>query len=269
MRILGIGHLLFGVALAGLAILSLIYGNFVPILAPFPASLPWPKIWAYGPGAILLAASLGLFFARTARASAIIIGACELAWTLACVPPVLLAPLNVGSWYGICEALAALAGTWILYVMLRRKDHAPAATVMTGERALRVARLLFGGACIEYGIAHFAYAAYTAKMVPVWFPDRMALVYLTGACNAAAGCALLLGILPRLAATLEAIMLTLFGILVWLPSFFTHPTPEWATPKHVQWSETFLNFVLAGAAWIVARSLRSSPWGFGPTAPDK
>src|SRR5471030_658832 len=50
MRISGFGHALFGVSLAGLAILSLVYGNFAPILEPFPAWVPWPKVWADGLG---------------------------------------------------------------------------------------------------------------------------------------------------------------------------------------------------------------------------
>jgi hypothetical protein len=63
-------------------------------------------------------------------------------------------------------------------------------------------------------------------------------------------------------------MLSLFGILVWLPSFFAQPVPEWASSTQVQWSETFLTYLLAASAWIVAASLRSTPWGFAPTVPD-
>jgi uncharacterized membrane protein YphA (DoxX/SURF4 family) len=92
----------------------------------------------------------------------------------------------------------------------------------------------------------------------------MGFVYLTGACHAAAGVGLIIGILPRLAATLEAIMLSLFGVLVWLPSFFAHHLPDWAAPAQNQWSETFVSFLLAAAAWIVAASLRNTPWGFAP-----
>ena len=267
MRISGLGHALFGISVAGLAILSLVYGNFAPIMEPFPASLPWREVWAYGSGAILLAASVGLFFARTALVSAIIIGAYESVWVAARVSPVLLKPLNVGSWYGFGEALGPLVGTWILYALIRRQHGASAVTVMTGDRALHVARILFGAACVEYGAAHFAYASYTAAMVPAWLPDRMGLVYLTGAGHAAAGLGLLFGVLPRLAATLEAIMMSLFGVLVWLPSFFAQPRPEWASSTQVRWSETFLTFLLAAAAWIVAASLRGNRWGFAQTLP--
>jgi len=267
MRISGFGHALFGIAVAGLAILSLVYGNFAPILEPFPPSLPWQEVWAYGSAAILLAASAGLFFARTALVSTIIIGLYASVWVVARARAVLFKPLIIGTWYGFGEALGPLIGAWILYAVLRRQYDAPAVTVMTGDRALHVARVLFGAACVVYGAAHFGYATFTATMVPAWFPGRMMLAYLTGVGHAAAGVGLLLGILPRLAATLEAIMMSLFGVLVWLPSFFAQPAPEWASSRQIQWSETFLTFLLAASAWIVAASLRSSPWSFARTVP--
>ncbi len=268
MRISGFGHALFGISVAGLAMLSLAYGNFAPLLEPSPALLPWSEVWAYGSGVILLAAGAGLFFARTAPASAVTIGLFETVWAVDRARPVLLKPMLVGSWYGFCEALGPLLGAWILYAVLRRKYGAPAATVMIGDRALRVARALFGAACLGYGAAHFAYATYTAKMVPAWFPARTELAYLTGAFHAAAGFGLLVGVLPRMAATLEAIMLSLFGVLVWLPSFFAQPVPEWASPTQIQWSETLVTFLLASSAWIVAGSLRGSPSGFAPVVPS-
>ncbi len=268
MRISGFGHALFGIAVAGLAILSLVYGDFAPIWEPFPASLPWREVWAYGLGAILLAASAGLFFDRSALASAIIIAAYESVWAVARARAVLLEPMIIRSWYGFGEALGPLLGAWILYAGLRRQYDAPAVPVMTGDRALHAARVLFGAACVAYGAAHFAYAAFTATMVPAWLPARTELAYLTGAAHAAAGLGLLVGVLPRLAATLEAIMMSLFGVLVWLPSFFAQPAPEWAPSRQIQWSETFVTFLLAASAWIVAASLRSTPRGFAPTVPD-
>jgi uncharacterized membrane protein len=268
MRVTGFGHALFGIAVAGLAILSLVYGSFAPIMEPFPALLPWREFWVYGSGAILLAASLGVFFARTALLGALIIGGYELVWAVARARALLLKPLIIGSWYGFGEALGPLLCAWILYAMLRRQYGAPAVTVMTGERALHVARVLFGAACVAFGAAHFAYAPLTASMVPAWLPGRTELVYLTGAGHAAAGLGLLVGVLPRLAATLEAIMMTLFGVLVWLPSFFAHPAPEWAPSAQIRWSETLLSFLLAASAWIVAASLRSTPWGFAPRVPE-
>jgi uncharacterized membrane protein YphA (DoxX/SURF4 family) len=96
-------------------------------------------------------------------------------------------------------------------------------------------------------------------MVPAWLPARLAFAYFTGLGHIAAGIGLVIWILPRLAATLEAIMMSLFALLVWVPSFFAQPRPEWATPPQNQWSELVVNLVLAAAAWLVAVSLRNRP----------
>ncbi len=269
MRISGFGHALFGIAVAGLAILSLFYGNFAPILEPFPASLPWRDFWAYGSAAILLAASAGLFFARTALVGAIIIGVYASVWAVARAHAILLKPLIVGTWYGLGEALGPLLGAWILYAVRRRQYDAPAVTVMTGDRAL-----LAGASSFRCGLRGRTAPRIspTQRLRRKWyrrgFPDRKGLAYLTGAGHAAAGLGLVVGVLPRLAATLEAIMMTLFGVLVWLPSFFAQPVPEWAPSMQIQWSETFLTFLLAASAWIVAASLRGTPWSFARTVPD-
>jgi uncharacterized membrane protein YphA (DoxX/SURF4 family) len=145
--------------------------------------------------------------------------------------------------------------------MLRRQSRG-SETSIAGERAVRVAQVLFGLTCVFYGSSHFVYADYTAGMVPAWLPNRLALAYLTGLGHLAAGVGIIVGILPRLAATLEAIMMSLFGLLVWVPSFFAQPRPQWATPPQNQWSELVVNLVLAASACIVAISLRNGPWGF-------
>ena len=99
-------------------------------------------------------------------------------------------------------------------------------------------------------------------MVPSWLPGPLGFAYFTGAGHVAAGIAVIVGILPRLAATLEAIMMSLFGLLVWMPSLFAQPTPKWATPPLNQWTEIAVNVLLAASAWIAADSLRNRPWGF-------
>ena len=134
---------------------------------------------------------------------------------------------------------------------------------IAGEGAMRPARILFGLTCVFYGWSHFVYADYTAGMVPTWLPGHLAFAYFTGAGHVAAGIAIVLAVLPRLAATLEAIMMSLFGLLVWVPSFFAQPRPAWATPPENQWSELVVNLLLAASAWIVAISLRNRAWAFG------
>ena len=260
MRVVGPGHGLFAIASASLAILSLSYGDFAPGQS-LPALIPWRETWVYATALLVLGASAGVCFSRTALPSALTIGAYLAVWALICAPPILSKPLSVDAWYGFCEALTSLVGAWILYSMLRwpsQESQMPIASA----RAVRTAQILFGLTCIFYGWSHFVYADYTASLVPTWLPGRLGFAYFTGLGHLAAGIGIAFGVLPRLAATLEAIMMSLFGLLVWVPSFFAQPRPEWAVSPQNQWSELVVNLVLAASACVVAASLRNRPWGF-------
>jgi uncharacterized membrane protein YphA (DoxX/SURF4 family) len=261
LSMVGFGRGLFAIALASAAILSLSYGDFVPLGQAVAAWIPWRENWIYGSAVLILAASGGLCFSRTALRSALTISGYQSVWTVICALPILSTPLSVGAWYGFCEPLTSLAGAWILYAMLRCQSRGSQIPI-AGARAERVAQVLFGLTCVFYGWSHFHYADYTAGMVPAWLPGRLGFAYFTGLGHIAAGVGITVGILPRLAATLEALMMSLFGLLVWVPSFFTQPPPDWATPPQNQWSELVVTLALAAAAWVIAGSLRNRPWGY-------
>jgi uncharacterized membrane protein YphA (DoxX/SURF4 family) len=261
MRIIGLGHGLFAIAAASLAILSLTYGG-----QSFPAWIPWRETWVDASALVVLAASTGLCFSRTALPSALTIGAYRAVLVVINVPPILAKPLSVVSWYGFCEALTSLLGAWVLYAMLRWQSRGSEMPIAS-ERAVRAARVLFGLTCVFYGWSHFAYADYTASMVPTWLPDGLGFAYFTGLGHIAAGIGIMIGILPRLAATLEAVMMSLFGLLVWVPSLWAQPRPTWVGTPQNQWSELLVTLLLAASAWIVADSLRNRRWGFASAAP--
>ena len=254
MRTIRVGQGLLAIGSVGLAIVTLTCGDFALLGQSLPAWLPWREAWVYGCALPVLAAGVGLCFPGTAIISALTIGAYHLVWAATCIPNILSNPLTVGAWYGFCEAMTSLVGAWILYALLRwpsRGSEMP----RTGWHAVRVAQVVFGLTCVFYGWSHFVYAQYTASMVPVWLPNRLGLAYVTGLGHIAAGIGIAVGILPRLAASLEATMMSLFGLLVWVPSFFTQPRPQWATSPQSQWSELVLNLLLAASAWIVSASV--------------
>jgi uncharacterized membrane protein YphA (DoxX/SURF4 family) len=267
MRVIGIGHGLIAIASASLAILIFAYGDFAPMGQSLPAWIPWRETCIYGSALLVLGASVGICFSLTALASALTIGAYQTVWAVICAPPIFSQPLSIGAWYGLCEALTSLAGSWILYALLRWQSQG-SEMPLASERAVRAAQILFGLACVFCGCSHFAYADYTAGTVPAWLPGQLGFAYLTGLGHLAAGIGIVAGLLPRLAATLEAIMMSLFGLLVWVPSFFARPRPEWATPPQNQWSELVVNLMLAASAWIVVASLRNRPWGLASRLPS-
>jgi hypothetical protein len=78
--------------------------------------------------------------------------------------------------------------------------------------------------------------------------------YLTGAGSLAAAAGMLFGITPRLATNLEAAMLWIITLLVWVPRVA-------ATPKdQANWTEFFISCAIATGVWLVADTYRSVPW---------
>jgi uncharacterized membrane protein len=253
-RDISLGHALFAAAMAGLGILGLIYGDFALQWQPVPPDLPGRQALAYLSGAIMLVGGTGLLVKPIAGRCALGLSLYLLIfWVSPQALKVVPAALSVGAWLGFCETLAAAIGGWILWSTLRR----PA--VETGGRfgELEMARRLFGIACLVFGLSHFEYAAFTAGMIPPWLPLRVGLAYATGAGHAAAGLAILVGIRPRLAATLEAAMMSAFVVLVHIPSLWT--VPDWAPTARIEWTALFWSSALAGSAWIVAHSFRGRP----------
>jgi uncharacterized membrane protein YphA (DoxX/SURF4 family) len=256
MRTILIGRGLLAIASAAVAILT-VYGGASALLGEsLPHWLPWRDVWVYGCALALLASSVGLCFGRSAMVSALVIAAYYLLWALTCIPTVMKAPLSVLAWYGFCEAVTSLVGPWILYILIERRSSG-----LTGAdlRAVRVAQVLFGLTCIFYGGSHFAFAQYTAGMVPGWLPGRLEWAYLTGLGHIAAGLGIAVGVVPRLAALLEAAMMSLFGLLVWVPSFFMQPRPAWAGSPQGQWSELVVTLLLATSGWIVYSTIAGLP----------
>lgn len=255
-RTVGSGHILFALGTAGTAVLSLIYGDFALQWQPFPDWIPGRAALAYASGVVVLAASVGVFFRRTAVTCALVLSVYQLIWVLTRGAGVIPAPASVGSWLSVCESLTATIGGWILLASLVRRTGSPDFSFLASARAMRTARILFGLCCLVFGLSHFTYASFTADMIPRWLPERLWLAYLTGAGHMAAGLALVLAIAARLAATLEALMLSSFVVLVHIPSIGASPALDWAPTPRVQWTALSIACTLAGAAWLISASLR-------------
>jgi uncharacterized membrane protein len=262
MRVIGPGHLLFAMGMAGLGFLSLISGDFAYTWQPVPHWFPWREYLAYASGVLLLAGGIGMLVKRTAAHFALAMTIYMLSWVLVLqAPRVAAAPANVGAWLGLCENLVLMSGCWILFASLVGREDRSSIPFAAGSGGTRVARFLFGVSCLVLGLSHFAYTQETASMVPAWLPARVSFAYLTGVGHFAAGAGILLAILPRLAATLEAAMISSFVLLIHIPGAASAPT------SRLQWTMVFVASALAGSAWAIAGSLKGSPWGFVRRSP--
>ncbi len=181
MRVIGAGHLLFALGLAGLGVLSLVSGDFALNWQPVPAWVPWRETLAYASGILLLAGGIGMLVERTAAPCALVMATYMLSWVLVLqVPRAAAAPGNVGMWLGVSESTVLMTGGWMVFASLARPADQLRMRFVTGSGGARVARLLFGAACLVLGLSHFVYADGTASMVPALAPRPDGLCVLDG-----------------------------------------------------------------------------------------
>jgi uncharacterized membrane protein len=255
MRIASVGHAVFAAVLVALGIQGLMKGDFTSVWQPVPKGIVGREALVYLCAVVSLACGAGLLVRRAApHAARVLLGLLLLWIVLFRLSPIARKPGSILTWDGCAETMAITAAAWALYAWLASDWDAKHLRFATGGRGMRIARVLFGLALIPMGLAHFAYIHETASLVPAWIPAHLAWAYFTGGAFLAAAAAVLSGVFGRLAATLAAIQIGGFTLLVWVPIVAA------GTKDAFQWSEFAISSALTAAAWVVADSYRGIRW---------
>jgi uncharacterized membrane protein len=236
----------------GLGIDGLCYGDFASVWRGTPAWIPaYTHIpIAYAAAVLMLLGGIGLLFERASAIAARVLFFYLVVWVVVLrVPNVLTAPQIEVNWQGLSEVLVMLAGGWLLFAGRSATHDGSPLSFATGKRGTKLAQILFGLALLPLGLAHFVYLNQTAPLVPAWLPNHTAWAYITGAAQIAAGFGVVLSIVPRLAAMLDAALLSAFTFLVWIPMIVAKPTAK------DLWSEFTISWAITAAAWVVAASI--------------
>jgi uncharacterized membrane protein len=255
MRMTGIGQMLFALTMLALGVLSLFSADFAYVWQPVPAGIPGRAVLACISGAVLCATGLGLLFRRTAAPASFILFVYTLIWLLVLhVPRVIMGPQHEATWGASGEIMTLVAASWILYASAALPGDRLYFPSLVGTKAIRWAQILFALGVPLVGLEHLVYGSMTADYVPAWLPDRLGLAYFTGAAHIAAGVAILIAVLPRLAAALETLMMGIFTVLVWVPVVMAHPE------QRFNWTALLISTVITAAGWVVYESYRGAPW---------
>lgn len=235
-----LGRHVYGLAAIALGAIGLKWDDFAAVWQPVPDDLLGRATLAYVAAGAFLLAGLAMQWRRTARigagAATIMFAIFALLW----VKRVIGFPTLFATYSGVAEQLAITTGGVMAY----------ASVVGPSSRTLTVCRIVFGVCLLAFGGAHFVYVKETAEMVPAWIPPNPNIwAYITGAAHAAAGLALISGVLAPLAARLVTLMFVAFGTLVWAPQLMAHAN------DHTVWCGNAINLALVGAAWVLGDAL--------------
>jgi hypothetical protein len=184
-----------------------------------------------------------LFFRKTNALGAIVLGIVYLAISLTFVPGIVAQPAVYASWGNVFYQLALVVGAAVAYGLA-------SPSLPFGATLCRGAVMLFGLCNISFAIEQVEFLARTVSLVPKWIPPNgMFWAIATTIAFGLAGIALVVGYRSLLASRLLALMLVVFGVVIWIPILV-------ASPKtHGNWSEGLETFAIAGVAWLVANFL--------------
>ena len=236
---------LYGSGAMALGIIGLAFGDFALQWQPVPEGAPGRHVLALASAALMLVLGAGVLWSRTARLASAALAVVYLGWVALHGPEVAAAPTRVASWLGVAETLSLSAGGLALFAMSGGTPDA--------RLRLRLAvRLIYGVCPLIFGLSHFAYADFTAKMVPGWIPYPLFWAYATGTGHLAAGLAILFGVASRPAATALTAMMACFVVMLHIPRVMASPG------SHLEWTMTAVALSLTGAAWALRQALPPS-----------
>lgn len=235
------GRTVLGLGALGLGVISLLYADFAITWQPVPDWVSGRTILAYASGALLSAAGLALIINRGVQLAAAFLALFLGFWGFVLQAPHVLAG-EEAAWLAPAEIIAVAASAWALY-------WTRAAESEFRSTAIRLGVGVFALMLPIFGIAHFLYIDFTASMIPAWIPWRVFWAWFAGIGHVAAGVAISLGVIPRIAATLAATMFSGFVLLVHVPRVIGD------LDNRAEWHLLSTALLLTGAAWIVANAL--------------
>jgi len=221
----------FALALMAFGVQHLIYGRFVTRVLPnLPAATPWPRVWPYLTGAVLIAAGLAILLNKATRVVAALLGfGLLLSFAFLYIPTLRGTPPLGGLWTNAGKALALAGGAFLIAVF-------PAL----------IGRVFLAAFLILAGIQHFLFTSFVVGLIPAWIPWRTFWALFAGVALIAGGLGILITRTIKIAALAVGIMIFLWILVIHIPR-------AWAAPRDSnETTAAFEALAISASVFLVA-----------------
>lgn len=250
-------RLIFAATMVALGVTGLVNGDFALVWQNVPLHRqPERNVIADACAILELAAGVGLWFKPALTSTCrflFVYMALWLVWLE--VPTAIHSPLDAGAWGSVGEIAIMTAGVWCLFAAHAGTWERQYLRSVVGSAGIRGARWLLVVALPLIGIEVIVDAVRMGDRIMQpwlqWLPHPAAWACLTGVGSMATCLAMLFGIWPRFAATMESVMLGAIAVTYWGPDLYTGRT---ATTAFI------ISFLIAAGVGLVASTYRSMPW---------
>lgn len=224
-----------------LGVLGLISSDFAFQWQPVPDNVPLRSVLASASAVAMAAAALAAVLPRLAKGGRLLLALFFGLWAVLLHGPRVAAQAgSVAEWLGLAEsATMSAGGVALLALSLRAGD--------LRRRLAFSTRIAFGLCLLVFGLSHFVYLKFTARMVPAWLPWPTGWAAATGAGHALAGLAFLSNRGLKAAGPAITGMMGSFVVLLHIPRIIAEPA------SRMEWTMTSVALTLTGAAFALWR----------------
>jgi uncharacterized membrane protein len=223
------GRLFVAIAMVAFGVQHFIYRDFVTRVVPqLPAWIPAHSLLACVFGAFLIVAGTAIIIGKEGRTIALLLGGVILlSFVVLYLPLVFANPQNGGLWTKAGKALALAGGSFLVAgsipVNLANIKGLRVMIAKVLERFIPLGRFFLAAFLILGGILHFIYVEFVATLVPAWIPGHVFWTYFAGCALIAGGLGIILPWTTRLAASLSAIMIFVWVLVLHIPRALASP----------------------------------------------
>lgn len=258
-RIIWLSQKAYSLCIIAMGIQQLAYGdisdNFFPsIVLANTAFHPLSYLWGIG---FALSGVALLLNKKAFEISLISAGIFLVLFFLAQVPYMLFVSSHTSSllyWAPAFESLA-FTGASLAFAASCNGTTVHSSVIIKGlEKLIPFAGAFFSCMLIGFGLDHYVYVPLVSTMVPAWIPGHYFWTYFTGTALIGAGVAIAFNIQLKLVASLLAVMIFSWFVLLHIPRAIENPVGA----KGLELTRVFVTFGFTGIALLFAYSNKNA-----------